>query len=286
MFPHTGTWTLNEFIMAAGDATADNLAPKFSQIQYAWRASNLATQEQIYRVLEQNARHAAAVAGCTASVRWVTKTRVGLPNFALADATYRNLEAVGPPEWDNTAVAFGQALQRELGYAETDFPFLPENRVLTTPKEFEDQLRAALPPWQLHQSADDYVEYCWHAPTVRLLTARPALRSGDPRYGAPAWTYNALGGLAAAVDPGMFVASETLALTALDLIEDPALLAKCQAEFKERTGGGIGGDKWVAPLLPSDFQSPHDLPWPQYVTTPNGEEWWMPQPAGGLGTEL
>jgi aminobenzoyl-glutamate utilization protein B len=286
MFPHTGTWTLNEFIMAAGDATADNLAPKFSQIQYAWRASNLATQEQIYRVLEQNARHAAAVTGCTASVRWVTKTRVGLPNFALADATYRNLEAVGPPEWDNTAVAFGQALQRELGYPETDFPFLPENRVLTTPQEFEDLLRAALPPWQMHQSADDYVEYCWHAPTVRLLTARPALRSGDPRYGAPAWTYNALGGLAAAVDPGMFVASETLALTALDLIEDPALLAKCQAEFKERTGGGIGGDRWVAPLLPPDFQSPHDLPWPQYVTTPNGEEWWMPQPTGGLGTEL
>ena len=125
-----------------------------------------------------------------------------------------------------------------------------------------------------------------HLPLVRLLTARPALRSGDPRYGAPAWTYNALGGLAAAVDPGMFVASETLALTALDLIEDPALLAKCQAEFKERTGGGIGGDKWVAPLLPADFQSPHDLPWPQYVTTPHGEEWWMPQPVGGLGTEV
>ncbi|MFN8517229.1 MAG: hypothetical protein U0841_32605 [Chloroflexia bacterium] len=121
---------------------------------------------------------------------------------------------------------------------------------------------------------------------MRLLTARPALRSGDPHYGAPAWTYNALGGLAAAVDPGMFVASETLALTALDLIEDPALLAKCQAEFKERTGGGIGGDKWVAPPSPRDFQSPHDLPWPQYVTTPNGEEWWMPQPTGGLGVEL
>ncbi|MEZ4506627.1 MAG: hypothetical protein R2848_12470 [Thermomicrobiales bacterium] len=33
MFPHTGTWTLNEFVLAAGDATSDNLpraSPRFS----------------------------------------------------------------------------------------------------------------------------------------------------------------------------------------------------------------------------------------------------------------
>lgn len=177
-------------------------------------------------------------------------------------------------------------MQRELGYEETDFPFLPENRTLTTPQEFEAGLRAALPPWQSHQSADDYVEYCWHAPTVRLLTARPTLRSGDPRYGAPAWAYNALGGLAAAVDPGLFVAGKTLALTALDLIEEPSALARCKAEFAERTGGGVGGDKWVAPLLPRDFPSPHDLPWPQYITTPHGEEWWMPEPTPGAAIPL
>ncbi len=286
MFPHTGTWTVNEYILAAGDATADNLAPKFSQIQYAWRAPNLAIQEQIYRVLEQNARHAAAVTGCEVSVRWVTKTRVGLPNLALADLTYGNLAAIGAPTWDAEALDFGRAMQRELGYEETDFPFLPENRTLTTPQEFEAGLRAALPPWQSHQSADDYVEYCWHAPTVRLLTARPTLRSGDPRYGAPAWAYNALGGLAAAVDPGLFVAGKTLALTALDLIEEPSALARCKAEFAERTGGGVGGDKWVAPLLPRDFPSPHDLPWPQYITTPHGEEWWMLEPTPGAAIPL
>ena len=40
MFPHTGTWTLNEFILGAGDATSDNLPPRFAQIQYSWRASD------------------------------------------------------------------------------------------------------------------------------------------------------------------------------------------------------------------------------------------------------
>ena len=61
MFPHTGTWTLNEFVMVAGDATSDNLPPRLSQIQYSWRSPSLAVQQQIYQVLANNARHAAKI---------------------------------------------------------------------------------------------------------------------------------------------------------------------------------------------------------------------------------
>jgi aminobenzoyl-glutamate utilization protein B len=58
-------------------------------------------------------------------------------------------------------------------------------------------------------------------------------------------------------------------------------LAKAKVEFDERTGGGVGGDKWMAPLLPRDFQPPIDLRWPEYVTTERGEEWWIPTPVPG-----
>ena len=86
MYPHTGTWTLNEFIMAGGQCTSDNLPPRFSQIQYAWRSPTLEIQQRIFQVLESNARHAAEVTGCDVSIRWVTKTRVGLPNHAMASS--------------------------------------------------------------------------------------------------------------------------------------------------------------------------------------------------------
>ena len=56
MLPHTGTWTINEAILAAGQATSDNLAPNFSQIQYASRAPTLAMQERIYRRARQQRR--------------------------------------------------------------------------------------------------------------------------------------------------------------------------------------------------------------------------------------
>jgi aminobenzoyl-glutamate utilization protein B len=143
-------------------------------------------------------------------------------------------------------------------------------------------LRASLPSWQKHLSADDYVEFCWHAPTVRLLAGRPRLRLADGRQN-PTWTYNALGGLPAAVDPGLFVAARTMALTLLDLATQPETLAAAQAEFRQRTGGGIGGTEWVGPLLPADFDPPVDLRWPEYVTTDRGEEWCIPTPRAGTG---
>ena len=286
MFPHTGTWTLNEFIMSAGDATSDNLPPRLAQIQYSWRAPNLAIQEQIYRVLERNARHVAAMTGCEVSVRWVTKTRVGLTNNALALLTYENLEQVGPPQYDETAKEFGRDIQRNLGLEPIDFPFLPEHETLTTPQQYEESLRAILPPWQTNFTSDDYVEYTWHAPTVRLFTARPAMRPPSAGYQYPAWARNALGGLREAIDPGLFAGGKTIAATLVDLLTRPETLARCKAEFAERTGGGVGGDTWVAPLLPRDFHPPVDFRWPEYVMTERGEEWWVPTPSGGMGERL
>ncbi|WP_137176757.1 amidohydrolase [Roseomonas sp. AR75] len=282
MFPHAGSWTLNEFILGDGGATSDNLTPRFSQIQYAWRSSSLGIQEQIWRVLAQNARHVAAVTGCKAYVRWVTKTRVGVPNMALTDLTWKNLQAVGAPRYGEEALEFGRQIQRHLGLEAMADPFVAEVSRLTPPEEQETRMRAGLPSWQKHLSADDYVEFCWHAPTVRLLAARPRLRPPSKGYAYPNWAYNALGGLPAAVDPGMFVAAKTMALTLVDLASQPDLLQAAQAEFRERTGG-IDSKDWVGPLLPAGFDAPVDLRWPEYVTTPRGEEWCIPTPHHGTG---
>ena len=105
--------------------------------------------------------------------------------------------------------------------------------------------------------------------------------SSDFEY--PAWAHNALGGLPAAINPGIFLGAKTIAATFIDLLIEPALLKQAQDEFKERTGGGVGDAKWAAPLLPRDFQPPIDLRWPEDVQTAPGEEWWIPTPAVGSG---
>jgi aminobenzoyl-glutamate utilization protein B len=288
MFPHTGSWTLNEFVMVAGDATSDNLPPRLSQIQYSWRSPALNIQEQIYRVLENNAREVARITGCEASIRWVTKTRVGLANHAIADLTYRNLEMVGAPQYSDDALNFAREIQKNLGLDPLDEPLNSGAYELVTPQETERRTRYLLPEWQVNYTSDDYVDYCWHAPTVRLFTGRPSLRPPKAGYAYPAWARNAMGGVPSLIDPGMFVAGKTIAGTVLDLLTNDDELKKAQAEFVERTGGGVGGDKWVAPLLPEDFTPPVDLRWPEYVQTVRGEEWWvpMPNPSAGMGMKL
>jgi aminobenzoyl-glutamate utilization protein B len=283
MFPHTGTWTLNEFVLAAGDATSDNLPPRFSQIQYAWRSPTLGIQQQIYNVLVKNARHAAATSGCQVGVRWVSKTRVGLTNHVMADLAFQNMKLIGAPKFSEEAHAFGRKIQESLGIEPMDRPFITDNEQLTAPQDYERYIRRALPEWQLNYTSDDYVEYTWHAPTVRIFTMRARLRAPAESYEYPAWAHNALGGLPVAIDPGMLLGAKTIAATFVDLLTKPIVLKQAQDEFKERTGGGIGGSKWVAPLLPKNFHPPVDLRWPEYIQTVRGEEWWIPTGDTGAG---
>lgn len=278
MFPHTGTWTLNEFILAGGDATSDNLPPRFAQIQYSSRAPTLEIQDQIWRVLENNARQAARTTGCDAYVQWVTKTRVGLPNLALADLTHRNMALIGPPAFAEAGKAFGREIQAHLGLEPMTNPYPESGERITAPTDTEAAARLLLPAWQTNFTSDDYVDYTWHAPTVRFFTSRPTLKAPHPAYVYPAWAYNAMGGRAELVDPGMFLAGKTIAAAMLDLFTQPDELARTRDEFEARTGGGIGGDRWVAPLLAKDFSPPVDLRWPEYISTARGDEWWLPTP--------
>ena len=278
MLPHTGTWTLNEAVLAAGEATADNLPPRFAQIQYAWRSPTLAGQERILAVLERNAEHAAAAAHCSVRGEWVTKTRVGLPNHAIAELVYRNLELTGPPSFGGAAKRFAREIQNNLGLKPMNDPFEPAMSRLHPPREAEAELRQALPPWQANFTSDDYVEYTWHAPTARLYIGRAKLAAPEPGYRYPAWAWNALGGYPSAIDPTIFAAARCVAASLVDLLTDPSAIERATDEFHARTGGGRAGKNWVAPLLPKDFRAPVHFPWPEYVTTSRGTEWCLPTP--------
>src|SRR5699024_661618 len=114
----------------------------------------------------------------------------------------------------------------------------------------------------------------WHTPTVRLYIGRPTLQSPKAGYTYPAWVMNALGGLRECIDPMIFTASKTVGMTIIDLLTKPDVLQKAQDEFNERTGGGINGDNWTAPLV--DYEPPLEFRWPEYITTARGEEWVIP----------
>lgn len=278
MFPHTGSWTMNEYVFYGGQKTSDNLTPRISQIQYCWRSPTINIQERMYEILRRNAESVASATACSVSERWVTKTRVGLPNTELASLTYANLERVGSPSLSEEAKEFGRQIQENLGVDPMDEPYEPAAQELTDPEEYEMEKRTLLPDWQKNFTSDDYVDYTWHAPTVRLYTGRPRLRSPDEDHSYPEWAYNAIGGVPEVTHPGMFTASKTIGTTLIDLLVDPEHLENARAEFESRTGGGVDGNEWVGPLLDEDIVPPTDLPWPEYVERNGEREWHLPTP--------
>jgi aminobenzoyl-glutamate utilization protein B len=283
MLPYTAYWTLNEFIMVGGQCTSDNLPPRISQIQYAYRAPILEMQEQIDRILDNTAKGVAQITGTRVTKRIIAKTRTGLSNRKLSEVLYRNLEAVGPPRFSEEAREFGRKIQENLGFQPMSDPFTEACQCVQPIDYIDKDIRYMFPQWVETQGSDDYVDYQWTAPTTRLNTANASLRNPNPNPNKPlpAWTSYAMNGYSPCVNPGIATASKTIGATIVDLLTHPEDLAAAKKEFVERTGGGVGGSKWVPPLLPKDFYPPIDLPWPEYVSTQRGFEWSLTKPGPG-----
>ncbi len=273
--PRTVGWTITEYISIGGQS--NTAPPMISQITYAFRAPTLEMQEKTHEFLSRNARLVAEACGCKVTERIVTKTRVGLFNRTMADIVDRNLRLVGPTKYDEEAKEFGREIQRNLRLEPMEDPFTEDCQRLLTPEEGEEMLRKDLPEWVEHYSSDDYVEYTWHAPSTRLYTAKAVLRPAEG-FQYPNWTRLAMTGEPSTIDPMIFVGGKTLAASFVELLTEPKLLKGAWEEFNERTGGGIGGSKWVAPLLPPNLDPPIDMRWPEYIKTERGEEWWIPTP--------
>ncbi len=279
MLPRSGGWYISEAILVGGQATADHLAPRLGQIYYCWRAPTLEMQDWIAEVLENNAKSVANMTHCDYHGEWVQKNRVGLPNHCMAELVYKNIELAGAPVFDEKAQEFGRQILKNLGQGILEYPFVPEISKVVHPKAADASLRENLLPAQKHFMSDDYVEYTWHAPTARFFIGRPMLEKvdKDSENIYPMWVWNAIGGKRECIDPMILTSAKVVAYSMLDLFTVPDLLRLAREEFYERTGGGIGGTKWLAPLMPAGNPAPVNYRWPEYVSTARGaEQWWIP----------
>jgi aminobenzoyl-glutamate utilization protein B len=268
MLPRTGLWTINEAIMAAGQATADNISPKIGIIQYAFRSPSLIQQNQIAKILINNAESVARITGTKLTVRWVTKQRTGLFNKALADLSYENLELIGAPKFTDGDKEIANELLRNMGYPEQEEPY---NEELTTPQEWERMWRSGIPSHQKKHGSDDYVEFQWHCPGVWIQVYRPQIRVPGVRL--PRWPHFYLGGKKGPIDRTIYTAAKAISGTLMDLAEDPLKIKACKDEWAERIK-----HEYEAPQLDPEWDPPIDLPWPEYVVTERGHDWHIPTP--------
>lgn len=213
---HVPQETRVHYVITKGGSAA-NIVPETAEVSMIVRHPDLKTLDGIWERV-QNCVSAGALATGTQHEIEVTSGYANLvPNDTLVRLLDKNLRLTGGVRYTSEERAFAELLRRVVD----------TSRALPLGSEAEIQP----PKTTLLSASTDVGDVSWNVPTGHFLAA--TFPPGVPLH---TWMSTAAAGTTLG-QKGMVVAAKTLALTALDLFSDPALLKQAQDDFKKRLGG-------------------------------------------------
>ena len=203
---------------------APNVVPAYAKVWYYVRDSNRRNVEANYEWLTQIAEAAAMATQTTYKLTLITGVHEILLNRPLQEAAQANLEYIGAPVFSEEDQAFTKRLQEELGIEPLGYPSEVE--------PLEDGME---PP---EGGSTDVAEVTRLAPGVSIYVATAGLNL--PWH---SWSVAASHGRPGAAR-GASVAAKTLAMTAMDFLQDGDLRNRAKAEFDQK----MKDDPYVSPI--------------------------------------
>jgi aminobenzoyl-glutamate utilization protein B len=195
-----------------------NVVPATAQVWYYVRANTHHDVEAHFDWLKDIAAGAALMSRTKVQVQIDSDCHEVIPNLPLSKLILKNFKKVGPPRFDKSDLDLARQLQTRLR-AEFD---LKEGKPL---HDTIDDLPAT--PYD-DRGSTDVGDVSWHVPTGGLGTV--CFAAGSPGH---SWQ-----NVAAVGSPighkGLLVAAKVLALTAVDLLQDPQALPEAKADFQKR----------------------------------------------------
>jgi len=212
-----------------------NVVPPVAKVWYYFREWDYARIQELHDIGTRIARAAAMMTDTEMSERTLGAAWPGHFNQPLAEALYANIRAVGMPRWSEADQALARAAQRELG--------VKEDGLRAEPAELRPP-----DPSRRSYGSDDIAEVGWNVPTVVLRYP-----GNIPGMIGHHWS----SGIAMATPiahKGATAGAKAHAMTALDLLLKPDLLAAAKQYFAEQTKE----TKWKS-LIPPEQKPPIDL---------------------------
>ena len=188
-----------------------SITPEEARLWLTVRHESFDVATEAYRDIVAIVRDAARMAGVAVREQLVAASRGYLPNDGLARVLDANLRLVGPPAWSGDDLAWMEALSRACDPVAT----------------FELHRELALHMEGCDPYGQDDGEASWRIPLGRVNWAMP--RAVPFHH----WGTTALSGHPAGL-PGPLMASEALALTAVELLAHPDLVADARRELAQR----------------------------------------------------
>ena len=216
--------------IVTGGGAAANIIPDYAKGQYWLRDStNESVQEMLGR-MRKAAEGAALATETRAVVTVLAGVREPVPNDTLDGVMQKELDRVGPPPFDAADVEFAKAIQKELGMATSG-------------------LQTTVAPYRAGNggtASSDIGEVSAVVPLAELNVAAKPLGAPGHHWAQTVCAAHPIG------QKGMLVAAKVLAASAVDLLGDPALVAKAKEDFQKATKGA----PYVSPLPPDAKPKP------------------------------
>jgi aminobenzoyl-glutamate utilization protein B len=202
------------YVITEGGA-APNVTPDFAEVFYYTRHPDPDRVRSLFERVVAASEGAAMGTGTRVEHEIIHGLLSVLPNDRLQKTVHANLSRVGGVEYDAEDRQFAERIRESLG---------------DTDRTIEDAARVE--PWSTSHGygSTDVGDVSWAVPTAGFSTA-----TWVPGTSAHSWQAIAAGGTDIGIR-GMQNAARVLALTAVDLFEDPDLVAEARAEFDQRRG--------------------------------------------------
>jgi len=204
---------------------APNVVPNFAEVYYYARHGNRDVVISIFDRIIKAAEGAALGTGTTMGFEMIGGTHELLPNLTLQKLMHDNLSKVGGMEYTSQEKEFADKIAQSLGYKEVDV------NMAKVVQPYKTEAKA--------YGSTDVGDVSFTVPTVGMGAA-----TWVPGTPAHSWQAVAAGGTSIG-NKGMMIAAKTLALTAINLFQDPSMVRKAKEEFLERRGADF---KYI-PLL-------------------------------------
>ncbi len=196
-----------------------NVVPDYARLWVRVRDVKREGMNEVYERVKKMAEGAAIMANVDYEVKLVSGIYEVLVNRTGAGYLQKNLEFLGPLTYTPEETDFAKKIQEATGN--------PQVGLHSKVEPLEETKENA------GGGSTDVGDVSWVAPTIRLSAATAPI--GTPWH---SWAVVACGGMSIG-HKGMLHASKALALTMVDLYEDPKKVEAVKAEFKQRRGDHV-----------------------------------------------
>jgi aminobenzoyl-glutamate utilization protein B len=205
-------------VQRAGDVP--NVVPDYAKIWMWVRDSKTAGITPVLDRVKEIAEGAAKIAGVESTLTIQAGDYEMLVNHTGARLLDRNLKWLGPITYSAEEQEFARAIQRAVS--------IEEKGVVGEPQPLKEPA-----PAEPEGGSTDVGDVSWIVPTLHFSATTGVWNS--PWH---AWPVVATGGMSIG-HKGMLHAAKTIAVTAVDLFQDPKLREAIRAEFAEQTNGFV-----------------------------------------------